>query len=259
MPKVVAEMTEYLKHYRTPIFRDLDDHGVGHGSGSYLKAGDRIFVLTNDHVAVARESGERLLYQFSDSTDLHSVAGDHMSFGEPLDLALLPVDAAAWGSASPGSRAIEIDQIAWAHSPYPTELMSFVGFPGDDVRFFFEAITAKAQCLTGREVELPPDDDRFDSRFHFGLDYNPNLANDVIGNKGLSRPPGLSGSTVWNTSFVEAKVHGIAWTPEMAKVTGVVWGWPSNVGCLVATRAEYLRSFLLSALAKLNVSSTGPT
>ncbi len=113
--------------------------------------------------------------------------------------------------------------------------MSFVGFPGDDVRFFFETITAKAQCLTGPEVELSPGDDRFSSRFHFGRDYNPNLSNDGIGNKGLSRPPGLSGSTVWNTCFVEAKVCGIAWTPEMAKVTGAVWGWPSNFGCLVAT------------------------
>jgi hypothetical protein len=56
---------------------------------------------------------------------------------------------------------------------------------------------------------------------------------------------GLSGSTVWNTNFVAAKMDGIEWTPELAKVTGVVWGWPSGHACLVATRAEYLRSFLL--------------
>ena len=35
---------------------------------------------------------------------------------------------------------------------------------------------------------------------------------------------------------------------ELSVVTGVVWGWPSSVGCLVATRAEYLRSFLLEAI-----------
>ncbi len=252
MPKVVADMTEYLKQYRTPIFRDCGDHGVGHGSGSYLRIGDRTFVLTNEHVAVARESGERLVYQFADSDDLRAVAGDHLKFGEPLDLALLPVDAAAWKSTAGGSRAIECNQIAWAHSPYPTELMTFVGFPGDDVGFFFNTVTSKAQCLTGREVKLPPDDERFSLRFHFGIDYKPNLSTDVIGNKGLSRPPGLSGSAVWNTCFVEAKARGIPWTPELAKVTGVIWGWPSNVGCLVATRAEYLRSFLLAALGEMS-------
>ncbi|MES0114166.1 hypothetical protein [Mesorhizobium sp. M0013] len=72
MPEVVAGMTKYLKRYRTPIYRDRGDHGVGHGSGSYLRLGDRIFVLTNEHVAVALESGERLIYQFADPNDLHA-------------------------------------------------------------------------------------------------------------------------------------------------------------------------------------------
>jgi hypothetical protein len=38
------------------------------------------------------------------------------------------------------------------------------------------------------------------------------------------------------------------WSPKMARVTGVVWGWPSSIGFLIATRAEYIRSFLLGAL-----------
>src|ERR1700722_15612683 len=151
MPKVVMDMTEYLKQYRTPIFRDCGDHGIGHGSGSYLRLGDRTFVLTNEHVRAARESGERPVYQFANSDDLRAVGGDHPKFGDPLDLALLPVDAASWKSDGCGSRAIECSQIAWAHSPYPTEIMTFVGFPGDDVGFFFNTITSKAQCLTGRE------------------------------------------------------------------------------------------------------------
>jgi hypothetical protein len=104
-----------------------------------------------------------------------------------------------------------------------------------------------ATCFTTREVDLP-EDDRFDNRFHLGLDYRPDLATNVIGNKGLPLPPGLSGSTLWNTGFVEAKMAKRPWTPELAVVTGVIWGWPSGAGCLIATRAEYLRSFLLGAL-----------
>ena len=248
MPRVVTDMTLYLKQFRTPIFRDLGAHGVGHGSGSFLRLGNQTVILTNAHVADPREKGARLVYQFDGSDDLRFVVGDHLKFAEPLDLAFLPVHAEAWESVPHGSRAIGVDQIAWAHSPVQTEIMTFVGFPGDDVGFVFSTLTSKAQCLTGREVELPADDDRFSSRFHFGLNYKPDLSTDVLGTKGLSRPPGLSGSTVWNTGFVEAKIRGIPWTPDLAKVTGVIWGWPSNVGCLVATRAEYVRSFLLGAL-----------
>ena len=83
------------------------------------------------------------------------------------------------------------------------------------------------------------------------MDYRPDLATNVIGDDGLPSPPGMSGSTVWNTGFVEAKARGVPWKPEMARVTGVVWGWPSEHACLVATRAEYLRSFMLGAVESL--------
>jgi hypothetical protein len=102
----------------------------------------------------------------------------------------------------------------------------------------------KATTSVAREVELPLDD-RWTSRFHFGLDYRPGLAANTVGNEGLPRPLGLSGSTVWNTCFVEAKMNGIDWMPDLARVTGVVWGWPSEHGFVVATRAEHVRSFLL--------------
>jgi hypothetical protein len=250
MPRVVAEMSDYLKPYRTPLLVDAGDHAVGGGTGSYLELGGRTFILTNAHVAAIREGTRRLVHQLAGVENFANVIGDHSKFEYPLDLALLPVDTRAWDGLSHGSRAISLDQIAWAHSPVPTELMTFVGFPGDDVGFHFDSVTLKAKCLTGREVLLPPEDDRFSPRFHFGLDYKPDLAVDVIAKEGLSRPPGLSGSTVWNTCFVEAKMAGTPWTPELAKVTGVVWGWPSNVGCLVATRAEYLRSFLLDLLQR---------
>ena len=112
-------------------------------------------------------------------------------------------------------------------------------------------------CLTAREVELP-EDERFSCRFHLGVDYRPDLAKTVIGDKPLPLPAGLSGSTLWNTRFVEAKMTKTPWAPELADVAGVIWGWPSAVGCLVATRAEYLRSFLLGALDFAKSQSVSP-
>jgi hypothetical protein len=247
MPVVVEAMTNHVRAYRAPVFEDFGDHSDGWGSGSYLQFGERVFILTNEHVARARQAGRRLIHQFAGQDDFRLIVGDHAEHDWPLDLALLPVDRQAWRDASNQSRAISLDQISLAHRPAPGEIFTFTGFSGQETKFYFNTMIYTGTCSTAREVELP-EDDRFDSRFHLGLDYRPDLAKTVIGDKGLPLPPGLSGSTLWNTRFVEAKIVKKPWTPTLAVVTGVIWGWPSAVGCLVATRAEYLRSFLLGAL-----------
>jgi hypothetical protein len=255
MPTVVAGMKSFLSSYRTPVFEDHkegDGWGSGCGSGSYLQLGKRRFVLTNEHVAGIRRKGRLLGYQFLNQDDLHRVVGDHFEYAYPLDLALLPVSDAVWSMKSHGSRTIEIDQIALAHDPCPGELLTFTGFSGNGTHFLFNTLCSEGTCYTAREVDLPVGDSRFNSRFHFGLDYRPDQAVQVDGNSGLRLPPGLSGSTVWNTRFVAAKMAGRTWCAEMAQVTGVVWGWPSSAACLVVTRSEYLRSFLLEVRETLS-------
>lgn len=247
MPGVVAGMKSFLSAYRTPVFKDHGDYGEGWGSGSYICLGDRCFVLTNEHVATVRRQGQSLAHQLLNDDDLYRIVGNHGEHPWPFDLALLPVSAEAWNGRPHGSRAIDIDQIALAHDPVPGELLTFTGFSGEATDFHFNTLHTEGTCYTAREVDLT-EDSRFLPRYHFGLDYRPDLAIRVDGNRGLPLPPGLSGSTVWNTRFVAAKMAGVTWSPEMAQVTGVVWGWPSSVGFLVATRSEYVRSFLLGAV-----------
>ncbi|MCC7433408.1 MAG: hypothetical protein IT363_01895 [Methanoregulaceae archaeon] len=253
VPGVAAAMLEYLRPYRTAIYAhkeivDGSEYGEGWGSGSYLRLGNRVFVLTNQHVACVRSEGGRLAYQFDAQEDIRLVSGDHTETPWPLDLAVLPVGMSGWADSSNQSKPIEVEQIAVAHDPAPTELLTFTGFSGQQILFHYNTLFAKGTCYTAREVELPHDQ-RFSSRFHFGINYRPDLASTVDGGPGLPLPPGLSGSTVWDTKFVASRIAGIPWTPDLARVTGVVWGWPSGNACLVATRAEYLRSFLLSVAA----------
>lgn len=252
--RVVAEMTEYLRPYRTAIYELKEDYGEGWGSGSYLRLESRVYILTNEHVAVAREQGKPnskvLGHQFDGQEDIRRIVGDHAAYPLPLDLALLPVDMQAWGESTNKSKGIEIEQIMLGHDPVATELLTFTGFAGENVSFCFNTLFAQGTCYTAREIEIPMDD-RFSERFHFAIDYRPEAASNVIGKEGLPLPPGLSGSTVWNTQFVAARMSGVQWTPELAKVTGVIWGWPSEHACLIATRAEFLRSFLLGAIGKL--------
>lgn len=250
MPKVVADMTAYLRPYRASIYEHHaategdEEYGTGWGSGSYLRLGDKVFILTNEHVSCVRPDNRVLAHQFDGQEDIRRIVGDHVEYPYPLDLALLPVNQTAWADPSNLSQAIGIEQIALAHDPVEGEILTFTGFAGQRVSFRFGTLLTQGTCYTAREAELP-ESDQFSPRFHFGIEYRPDLATDVIGRDGLPDPHGLSGSTVWNTGFVAARMAGVPWSPDMAKVTGVVWGWPSGNALLVATRAEYLRSFLL--------------
>ncbi|MGF7151957.1 hypothetical protein FHS96_005625 [Sphingomonas zeicaulis] len=249
VPAVARDMTAYLAARRAPIFEDLGDHGAGWGSGSFLRLGSGIFILTNEHVTKARRRKQVLTSQLREKDEIWRIIGNHVELPAPYDLALLPVPNSVW-SAPHGSTPIEIGQISVAHRPVEGELLAFAGFAGQRVSFRFNNLFSEATCYVAREIGLPTDS-RVDSRFHFGIDYRPDLAENVVGNVGLPLPPGLSGSTVWNTNFVAAKMAGRAWTPDLAVVTGVVWGWPSDHGSIVATRAEYVRSFLLQAAKDL--------
>src|SRR5690606_35136027 len=152
------------------------------------------------------------------------IVGNHHELAAPLDLALLPVNEDLWKGEANFSRALRVDQLAVAHQPVPGEVLFFAGYSGDRSSFQFGTLFNRGTGSMSREVDLPPDD-RFHTRFHFGIDYKPDLAVNAVGTAGLPRPPGFSGSTVWNTRFVESRMSGLQWSPDMALVTGVVWGW----------------------------------
>jgi len=256
-PEVGRQMHDHVFPYTTVISKHLGDHGEAVGTGAFLKLGERIFILTNEHVARVRTTTQDLVYQMANNDEPNFVRGNHASYELPFDMALLPVDEAVWSKSNHGSKAITPDMIAIAHAPVPTELFTFAGYSEQRGGFYFGTLVSLGTSSTSREVLLPPEDTRFNSRFHFGLDYRPNLAENVVGTAPLPRPPGFSGSIVWNTRFMESRMAGQPWTPELAQVTGLVWGWPSNVGCIVATRSEYLRSFILGATDHLVASLAG--
>jgi hypothetical protein len=253
MPKLCTEMVAFLRRYRTPVFIDHGDHGQPNGSGSFLEIGGRKFVLTNEHVARPKRLGAKLGIRFDGQDDLLVITGDHAEMPWPWDLALLPITDEGWSLREHTSLPIAVDQISLAHSPVPGEIFAFSGYAGERTTFLFGEMHFGATTSLAREVELTPHPD-VAPQFHFGLAYLPDLATSVVGDRGLPKPPGLSGSAVWNTCFVEARAAGLEWKPELAKVAGVVWGWPSGQGAIAVTRAEHLRSFLLQAPGALTAT-----
>ncbi|WP_181856752.1 hypothetical protein, partial [Pseudomonas aeruginosa] len=216
--------------------------------GSYLRVGETVYVLTNKHVSSVIRDGRKLAYQFDGQDDIRLFARVYNEISAPFDLGLLPVAMSDWDAVEHSSKAITVDQITLAHVPVESEVLAFSGFAGQKVSFNYNQLNSQCVCSLSKEIDVPEHPD-INPRFHFALDYNPNLATSVIGNTGLPTPPGFSGSTVWDTGFVRAKMMNEKWTPEMARVTGVVWGWPSCAGSIIATRAKYVRSFLLGVVA----------
>jgi hypothetical protein len=134
-----------------------------------------------------------------------------------------------------------------AHAPVQGEILFFKGYKGASVPFAFGSLFTNATSYGTQQVPLP-EDKRFNSRFHFGLDYRPDLATALDG-RDLPRPDGFSGSLIWNTRFVECGQNGQPWSVDCAQITGLVWLWVPEAACLVATRVEYVRSFLLRVIS----------
>ncbi len=242
---VTEKMQEYTKQFVTPVSQVIDhDYGKLFGTGNYIELRGQNYLLTNEHVAKGLDQAS-LAHQFLDNDGVFRATNSFHVLPLPVDVAVSAIDKKVWMHGPHGSAAISEKQLSMAHTPVDGEILFFKGYSGEQSQFLFGSLFSKATSYSAQEVALPIDDDNFNSRFHFALDYRPDRVTSINGNTGLPIPKGFSGSLVWNTRFVETFGKGPNWTPECAEVTGLVWGWPSSAACLVATRIEYVRSFLL--------------
>jgi hypothetical protein len=244
-------MKAYTKPFVTPISRVLrdeqDEHGQLVGTGNYIELLSEKHLLTNEHVARALEQ-HSLAHQFFGCDDVFRATNPFKAFPLPLDVAVTALDSRVWNHRAHQSAVVPENKWVLAHGGVEGELFFFKGFAAEGSSFHFNHLITNATSHACQEVPLPSDD-RFHNRFHFALDYRPDLATSIgDNNPGLPDPHGFSGSLVWNTRFVELGCNIQSWSPDDAVVTGLAWGWPSSAACLVATRAEFVRSAILRTL-----------
>ena len=249
---VTSRMESFVSQSITPISKHCGDYAELVGTGSYLALLDQTFILTNEHVASVSAQDGSLLHLPLGFEEFQAIPEERLTFAYPLDTAVLPVQNSNWKNGLHNSKLITLDMMALAHDHVPGELLAFLGFSGERSQFSFNTLVNRWTCSVAREVTLP-EDTRFNSRFHFGIDYRPDLATSTNKSYGLPQPAGFSGSSVWDTGFVKARMQRKDWSPDDARLTGLVWGWPSSKACIVATRIEYVRSFLLAAIEKMRI------
>jgi hypothetical protein len=236
---VTENMSDYIKPYITPISRVIEvDYGTHEGSGSFISSSNETFIVTNEHVAKALKENS-LAHQFFDSDCVAKILNPFAVSEYPIDLAVSKISDKAWTICDHKSQAIPKDKFSSKHSPVENEVLFMAGYSGDRSSFHFGTLVSNATPYLSKETAMP--EDYGDSNYHFAIHYNPDLATSVDGSpRGLPRPPGFSGSLIWNTRAVELYLRGEEWSPKDARVTGIVWGWPSSDACLLATKVEHL-------------------
>lgn len=252
-------MTHQMAPFVTPISGILDaDSGQHVGSGGYIHWRDKRFLLTNEHVAATLQK-HSLARKCFDSEDYLRINNPFVAKGAPHDLAVSPVDD-HWNSVGHGGMAFPDYRFEAKHAPLQAEYLFVMGFT--DEKSYFSAIgqmlfTPGTPYLTQEYDEaLEPEETRrpirhpaFDPNYHFALQWHPEATTSTDGKKDSIPldPHGMSGSLVWNTRIVEFAQRNEPWTPGVARLTGIVWGWDTADRFLFATRIEHIAQFLSEA------------
>lgn len=265
---VTRAMLPFVARFATPVLASHaggDDHW---GTAAYFERPNGNLLLTNEHVLwrVQQDTLAHLLRDCDPPANNRAFLNGLIPITAPFEMTAFPVDAAiarvqtpTWNSVRHCSLAVPDALVAAAHRPVAYEILFCYGFAGQDCPTAFGEVVSRGTgylCqetppemldeseLRGMEFSRLTTSQHFAPDHHFTVEYRPDRATTAAGGRSLPLPPGLSGSLVWNTRFVEATLKNVQWSPSLARVTGLVWGWHSSAARLVATRVEHVRDFV---------------
>ena len=233
--------------FMTPISRAIEhDYGEHRGSGAYIEFAGQRLLITNEHVL---ENPERYHYtqQFHGCEDVLKLPIPAAAEPHPFDVAICPIGDERWQSRQHSAAVIPASRFASTHSPVERELLFFIGYSGERSQFQFGTLFSPGTPLLTQEP-VPRVAGLHENQF--ALSFKPELAESVDGStRGLPLPPGMSGSLVWNTRFVEYGMQSRPWSVQEAQVTGQLCRWPTNEPYVIATRVEAILAFLQRHMA----------
>jgi hypothetical protein len=245
---VINQMRQHTETLVASVFavHSLDE-GSLLASGTYLRLRNKVYLLTNRHVATVLDK-HPLAHQLADDEYVIRLSNPFQALSDPIDAALGRIDEAIWNSVKNHKQALPPSHLADEHKTVRGELLFIMGFSGERSHFSpsLGMIFSTGTPFLTQEASLTPP---YLPNFHFALHYSGTDARSLNkSDRGLPVPLGFSGSLVWNTRAVECLRSSYPWTPHEARATGLVWGWDTKAGCLIATRIEHVRLFLLQAI-----------
>ncbi len=251
-------MSHQMQSFVTPISGAISDRTATHvGTGGYIDWHRQRLLLTNEHVA--RDINEHsLARKCFDSPDYIHINNPFKVLGAPQDIAVSDVDD-RWNVVPHSAMAFPDYRFEKVHAPVQAEYLFLMGFTGEKAHYSpsFETLFTTGTPYLTQEYDptLEPEENQrvishpdFNPEHHFAMHWNPEQTTSTGGNTNSIPidPHGMSGSFVWNTRFVELARLGQEWTPGVARLTGILWGWDTSNRFLFATRIEQVSRFLSS-------------
>lgn len=256
--RVKNEMREWAKRFVTPISMSEEyGHGVSWGTGTYLEISGKHILLTNNHVVADVPAGGRLAY-------LPGPTDDYVAIVNPWCRAPYPTDAACTAIPNVGSvgmkEAVPYSLVEPQFAAEQDEMLFWIGFPGFTAERH-EVPTEARQRMTrfGGPLEMPglpmlsqimrnwngENEDQFNPAFHVAVHY-PNEAQRSASGPTTKLPhaKGMSGSLLWDTKYVASLRNSVTWSPENARVCGLVWGALDEPEVVIASKIEHVRQAL---------------
>jgi hypothetical protein len=238
----LERMKEHVESFITPIwkYKEVNEKDIElHGSGSYFENSNGKFIITNQHVAKYNQNF-RLTHSFKGSTNILNIRKPFISKLPPVDVAISKIENDTWLKNCCEGQAIPINRFSNKHSPVEGELLFLAGFSGERSRVLFDNCFSRGTPFLTQECPLPDSVAQADQTYHISIPYPPELAETRNPSEPLPNPHGFSGSLLWNTKRKECQKKEIEWTPSLAEVTGIIWGWPSSAACILATKIEHI-------------------
>ena len=238
--EVIERMKEHVEPCLSPIwkFKNQNDE-MPHGTGAYIQNDNRRFLITNEHVA-KYNSTKHLTHSFYCSEKILVLDNIFLCEKSPIDVAISEIENTTWNNEAHCGQTISLSRFAEKHETVNGELLFFAGFSGQRSQTVFGEMISRGTPFLTQECPLNESVVEANSEYHFSIPYPPELARTLDTSVPLPYPHGFSGSLLWNTRRVECLEKKIEWDPSMAKVSGIIWGWPSAQACIIATKVEHI-------------------
>jgi len=247
--RCIQEAGEYMRHYTQHFISPVvistnpeDTEGEVLGSATFLTLLGKPYLLTNEHVALGRLHARLSFFQ-TGGERAAAITHPFQCLADPIDAAVARIDEDLF--ATSGKASLPVGSIDYRFQPADGEILFIHGYPG--VRSRWSALAKGILANTfPYATDLMPLPFGFDEKLHFAMSFPDDIWTSRFQSEIRPNPRGLSGSAVWDTKYVAAGSG--RWAPANSRLCGLVWGYNPIHQCLIATKIEAVREFLVSAL-----------
>lgn len=242
--EIADRMLDFTRPFVTALGTPTANKERLAGSGSYVGLNGLRLLLTCQHVTAKFDPLDHYFFGLQGGFE-HP--GPWCVDPHPKDVAMAVVADSVWLSAQHKSQALPFDRFGHRHQIcQPEEPLFFRGYAGENSTYD-GMLNNNGTGYLSQEVKNSGDAQIFEMFWEpENTCYSCRTTKESRQVVKFEEPPGLSGSLVWNTRYLEVTTAGREWTPEDAVVTGLLRRWECATKRLLVWRVEHLRQWLES-------------